>query len=210
MVREKAIFWTSRSPLVIVIMMMLMILGIACAGEAGPAGSQGAAGSQGPAGPAGSAGFDQVDAIGELAMARGVVYDWGQTFDEKNKTRNWLASGEWSLNCEVACAEAKPEQINYSMGFAMVRAEVEEAGKSSHGHTFWDWEATSAEVVPGDGKETLEIKGTITGSGPLKTSGITIRLVKADNGHFTYFFKFDEGSVLTTEIGGGVLESSGS
>ena len=96
------------------------------------------------------------------------------------------------------------------MAFAMVRAEVEEAGKTSHGHTFWDWEATSVEVVPGDGKESLEIKGTITGSGPLKTTGITIKLVKADNGHFTFFFKFDEGSVLTTEMGGGVLESSGS
>ena len=96
------------------------------------------------------------------------------------------------------------------MAFTMVRAEVEEAGKTSHSHTFWDWEATSAEVVPGDEKETLEIKGTITGSGPLKTSGITIKLVKADNGHFTFFFKFDEGSVLTTEMGGGVLESSGS
>ena len=202
----KAMFWTSRLPMVIVVM-MLMILGIACSGEAGPAG---AAGSQGPAGPTGSTGFDQVAAVGDLAMARGVVYDWSQTWDEKNKTRNWLASGEWRLNCQVACAKAKPEQVEFDMAFAMVRAEVEEAGKTSHGHTFWDWEATSMEVVPGDGKETLEIKGTITGSGPLKTSGITIKLVKADNGHFTFFFKFDEGSVLTTEMGGGVLESSGS
>ena len=98
-----------------VILMMMMILGMACSGEAGPAGAQGAAGSQGPAGPAGSAGFDQVSAIGDLATARGVVYDWGQTWDEKNDTRNWLTSGEWSLNCQVACAKAKPEQVEFDM-----------------------------------------------------------------------------------------------
>ena len=195
----------TRSPMLMVLVLM-MILGTACSGQIGAVGP---AGSQGPAGPAGSVSFDQVSAIGDLATARGVVHDWAQTWDEKNDTRSWIINGEWSLNCEVACAKAKPEQVEYDMEFAMVRAEVEEAGKSSHGHTVWDWEATSVEVVPGDGKETLEIKGTITGSGPLKTSGITIKLVKADNGHFTFFFKLDEGNVLITEVGGGVLESSG-
>ena len=209
MVRKRFTTRISRSPMLMGLLMM-MILGMACSGQAGASGPAGSQGPAGPAGPAGSAGFDQVPAVEDLATARGVVYDWSQTYDEKNKTRNWLASGEWSLNCQVACAKAKPEQIKYDMAFAMVRAEVAEAGKSSHGHTFWDWEATSVEVVPGDKKETLEIKGKITGSGPLKTSGITIKLVKADNGHFTFFFKFDEGSVLTTEMGGGVLESSGS
>ncbi len=185
----------------------MMILGMACNGQAA---ASGPAGSQGPAGPAGSAGFDQVSAIGDLATARGVVYDWSQTWDEKNDTRNWLTNGQWSLNCQVACAKAKPEQIEFDMAFAMVRAEVEQAGKSSHGHTFWGFEATSVLVVPGDEQETLEIKGTITGSGPLKTGGITIKLVKKDNGHFTFFFKLDEGSPLQTEVGGGVLESKGS
>ena len=98
----------------------------------------------------------------------------------------------------------------FEMAFAMVRAEVEQAGKSSHGHTFWGFEATSVEVVPGDKQETLEIKGMITGSGPLKTREITIKLVKKDNGHFTSFFKLAEGSPIQTEIGGGVLESNGS
>ena len=196
----------NRSPMLMVLLLM-MILGMACSGQAGAAGP---VGSQGPAGPAGSAGFDQVTAISDLATARGVVYDWGQTWDEKNDTRNWLINGEWSLNCSVACAKAKPEQVDYEMAFAMVRSEVDEAGKSSHGHTFWGFEATSVEVVPGDKQETLEIKGTITGSGPLKTGGITIKLVKKDNGHFTSFFKLDEGSPLQTEVGGGVLESSGS
>ena len=197
-----------RSPMLMVLILM-MVLGMACSGQAGASGPAGPAGPQGPVGSGGSAGFDQVSAIGDLATARGVVYDWSQTWDEKNDTRNWLTNGEWSLNCQVACAQAKPEQIQYAMAFAMVRAEVEQAGKSSHGHTFWDFEATSVEVVPGDKQETLEIKGTITGSGPLKTGGITIKLVKKDNGHFTFFFKLDEGSPLKTEVGGGVLESSG-
>ncbi len=196
----------TRSPMLMVLLLM-MILGMACSGQAGAAGP---AGSEGPAGPAGSAGFDQVTALGDLATARGVVYDWSQTWDEKNDTRNWLVNGEWSLNCQVACAKAKPEQVEYDMAFAMVRSEVDEAGKSSHGPTFWDFEATSVEVVPGDKQGTLEIKGTITGSGPLKTGGITIKLVKKGNGHFTSFFKLDEGSPLQTEVGGGVLESSGS
>ncbi len=85
----------NRSPMLIVLLLM-MILGMACSGQAGaagPTGSQGPAGSEGPSGPAGSAGFDQVSAIGDLATARGVVYDWGQTWDEKNDTRNWLING---------------------------------------------------------------------------------------------------------------------
>ena len=143
-------------------------------------------------------------------MARGVVYDWGQTWDEKNDTRSWLMSGEWSLDCQVACVQAKPEQVDFGMAFAMLRAEVEKAGEHSHSHSFWGFEATSVEVVPGDKQETLEIKGPITGAGALKTDGITIKLVKKDNCLFTFFFKLDEGNLLTTEVGGGVLESRGS
>ena len=208
MVREKLRFRIIRSPMLIILLMM--ILGLACSGQQGPPGVAGSQGLAGPAGPAGFTGFDQVSAIGDLTAARGVVYDWGQTWDEKNDTREWLVNGEWSLNCPVACAKANPEEVEFDMAFAMVRAEVEEAGKSSHGHTFWGFEGTGVEVVPGDKQETLEVKGTITGSGPISTGGITIKLVKNDNGHFTFFFKLDEGSVLQTEVGGGVLESKGS
>ena len=155
-------------------------------------------------------GFGQVASVADLASARGVLYDYAETWDEKNDTRDWLLSGEWSLNCQVACAKAKPEQVEFNMAFAMVRAEVERVGNGSHGHTFWGFEATGVEVVPGDKQETLEVKGTITGSGPISTDGIKIKLVKNDNGHFTFFFKLDEGNVLTTEVGGGVLESKGS
>ena len=52
MFRKKQIFWMSRSPMLIALLLM-MILGMACSGQPG---SPGAAGSQGPAGPAGEPG----------------------------------------------------------------------------------------------------------------------------------------------------------
>ena len=75
----------------VILIILMMLLGIACSGEEGPAGP---AGSQGPAGPAGSAGFGQVSAVGNLAVARGVMDDWSQTWDEKKDNRNWLNKGE--------------------------------------------------------------------------------------------------------------------
>ena len=151
-------------------------------------------------------GFSQVSTVADLTSARGVVYDYGETWDEKNETREWLMNGEWTLDCQVACAKAKPEQVLFDMAFAMVRSD----GKSSHGHTFWGFASSGVDVVPGDKQEALEIKGTITGSGPISTGGITIKLVKNDNGHFTFFFKLDDGNILTTEVAGVVLESKGS
>jgi len=153
-----------------------------------------------------AAGFGQVSSVADLTSARGVIYDYAETWDPKNDTREWLVNGEWSLNCQVACATAKPEQVEFNMAFAMVRPD----GKSSHGHTFWGFESSGVEVVPGDKLEALEIKGTITGSGPISTGGITVRLEKKDVGHFTFFFKLDDGSVLQTEVGGAVLASNGS
>ena len=151
-------------------------------------------------------GLGQVSSVADLTSARGVVYDYAETWDPKNDTREWLVNDEWSLNCQVACAKAKPEEVEFDMAFAMVRPD----GKSSHGHTWWGFEANGVEVVPGDKQEALEIKGTITGSGPISTGGITVKLVKKDVGHFTFFFKLDDGNVLTTEVGGAVLESNGS
>ena len=152
------------------------------------------------------AGFGQVSSVADLTSARGVVYDYAETWDEKNGTREWLVNGEWSLDCQVACATAKPEQVQFDMAFAMVRPD----GKSSHGHTWWGFESSGVKVVPGDKQEALEIKGTITGSGPISTGGITLKLVKKDVGHFSFFFQLDDGNVLNTEVGGAVLESNGS
>lgn len=153
-----------------------------------------------------ASGFGQVSSVADLTSARGVVYGYAETWDEKNGTREWLVNGEWSLDCQVACAKAEPEQVQFDMAFAMVRPD----GKSSHGHTWWGFESRGVEVVPGDKEEALEIKGTITGSGPISTGGITIKLVKKDVGHFTFFFQLAEGNVLKTEVGGSVLESNGS
>ena len=150
-------------------------------------------------------GFGQVSAVADITSARGVVYDYAETWDEKNQTRDWLVNGEWILDCQVTCTEATPEQVGFDMAFAMVRAD----GKSSHGHTFWGFESNGVSVVPGDKLEALEIKGTITGSGPISTGGITVILEKKDVGHFTFFFKLDDGNVLQTEVGGAVLASNG-
>ena len=155
-------------------------------------------------------GFDQVSSVAELATARGSMSDRAATYDDVNQDREWLIIGEWSLNCSEACAEAPIDQIDFDMGFSMFRAEVGEMGKSSHGHTFWGFESTGVTVLAGDGKETLELKGAITGSGGISTDGITIKLEKKDNGHFTFSFQLDDGNVLTSEVGGVVLESRAS
>ncbi len=152
-------------------------------------------------------GFDQVSSLAELATARGSMSDRAATYDDKNLDREWLLIGDWSLNCSEACAEAPIDQIDFGMAFSMFRAEVGEMGNSSHGHTFWGFEATGVKVLPGDGKETLELKGDITGSGGLSTDGITIKLEKKDKGHFTFSFQLDDWNVLRSQVGGVVLES---
>ncbi len=153
--------------------------------------------------------FGQVSSVADLTSARGVLSDSAVTWDEKNGTREWLLSGEWALNCSLACATASPEQVEFGMAFSMFRGEAAEIGKSSHGHTFWVFESTGVDVMPGDGNEALQVKGIITGSGGISTDGITVKLVKKDNGHFTFSFQLDEGNVLTSEVGGAVLESKG-
>ena len=90
------------------------------------------------------------------------------------------------------------------MALAMARP----LGASSHGHTLWDFSANSVEVVEAGSTTSLVIEGTITGSGHIGTDGITIILAKNSNGHFTFFFKMDNGNIITTEVGGVVVESS--
>ena len=153
-----------------------------------------------------SGGYSEVSSVEELAKARGVVHDWAETSQPApTGIRDWIIGGEWTLNCHQACAQAKLRNIDFDMGFAMYRPD----GASSHGHTFWDFSATSVEVVEAGSTTSLVIEGTITGSGPIGTDGITIKLAKNSNGHFTFFFKLDDGNVLTTEVGGVVVESSG-
>ncbi len=155
-------------------------------------------------------GFDHVSSVASLASASGSMSDLAATYDDKNLVREWLVNGNWSLNCPGACAEVQSDQIDFRMGFSMFRAEPEKMGESSHGHTFWGFESTGVKVLPGEGKESLEIKGNITGSGPISSGGITIMLEKKDNGHFTFSFKLDDGNVLTSTVGGVVLASKGS
>ena len=153
--------------------------------------------------------------VGELQTARGLVYDWAQTSETVGVTgvliRDWMISGEWTLDCgNDACKDADPGDIEFDMAIAMIRDSIKAEANSSHGHIFSDFSATSA-TVAGD---ELTIEGEITGSGPIATDGITIRLRRHGGppnnplDHFTFFFKMDAGNIITTEVGGVVVESS--
>lgn len=159
----------------------------------------------------GFGGYSEASSVEGLKSARGVVYDWANTWDAKNGNRDWLISGEWTLNCQTACTKAKPHQIEFDMGFAMMRESVKEEGNSSHGHTFWNFSATDVNVVETDSTTSLVIDGMIAGSGPIG-GAITIKLVKHVNGHFTFFFELSDpppGNIITTTVGGAVVESKG-
>jgi hypothetical protein len=153
----------------------------------------------------GSGEYDKVSSVENLAVARGVVADWAQTKDE----RVWYINGEWTLNCHGPCVNANLQNIDFDLAYAMYRADLAAEDNQSHGHPFWDFSASSVDVTEDDAAKTLTIKGTITGSGEIDTDGITIKLVKNTNGHFT-FFKMDEGNAFATEAGGVVVEAKGS
>lgn len=157
----------------------------------------------------GSGEYDKVSSIHDLATARGVVADWAQTKDG----RDWFISGEWTLNCHGPCVNAKIQNIDFDLAYAMYRAgagtDSFKVGDQSHGHPFWDFSASSVDLSEDAVASTLTIQGTITGSGEIGTDEITIKLVKNTNGHFTFFFKMDDGNAFATEAGGVVVESKG-
>jgi hypothetical protein len=153
----------------------------------------------------GSGEYDRVSSVEDLATARGVVADWAQTADG----RVWFINGEWTLDCHGPCVNARLQNINFDLAYAMYRAELPQEANESHGHPFWDFSASSVEVSEDETGSTLTIVGTITGSGEIGTDGITIKLVKHTRGHFTFFFKMDEGNAFATEAGGVVVESKG-
>lgn len=153
----------------------------------------------------GSGEYDKVSSVKDLATARGVVGDWAQTKDG----REWFINGEWTLNCHGPCVNAKLQNIDFDMAYAMYRADLAAEANQSHGHPFRDFSASNVHVSEDAIATTLTIQGTITGSGGIGTDGITIKLVKNTNGHFTFFFKMDDGNVFATEAGGIVVESKG-
>jgi hypothetical protein len=150
--------------------------------------------------------YDKVSSINRLAMARGVVSDWAQTQDG----REWFVNGEWTLNCHGPCVDAELQNIDFNMAYAMYRADITAEENQSHGHPFWNFSASSVYVSEDvtASTTTLTIEGMITGSGEIGTDGITIKLVEHTGGHFTFFFKMDEGNAFATEAGGVVVEST--
>ena len=123
----------------------------------------------------GKGGFEETGSLKLLKSARGVVADWAQTEDG----RDWVISGEWTLDCTEKCVEANfsksswpRSNIDFDMAFAMYRESVRAEGNSSHGHQFRDFSATNV-TLAGD---TLIIDGQITGSSGIGTGGIQIKL----------------------------------
>ena len=153
----------------------------------------------------GFGGFDRVSSAESLSEARGVVYDWANTEDG----RDWVISGEWTLDCDDECADADLDDIEFDMAFVMVRAgngvDGSSPGDSSHSHQFAAFSATNVTQAGDD----VTIIGTITGSGPIGTDEITIRLKAIADGNATFFFKMDEGNAIATEVGGAMVESKG-
>ena len=105
-----------------------------------------------------------------------------------------MISGEWTLDCDDECADADLELV-------MVRP----GGASPHSHQWSGFSATDVMLAGDD----LTIDGTITGSGPIGTDGIRIRLKAIANGNATFFFKMDDGNAIATEVGGAMVESNG-
>lgn len=205
-------------------------------GAAGPTGSAGTAGAQGAAGSAGSTGargqagptgppgpqaqaatgvYAEASQIGGLTSAKGIVYDRAHTSDTVGGERDWMISGQWTLDCQTACISAQPNEINFDMVLAMFLdpnpGDPGAKGDSSHGHQFSNF-AASATPTEEDG--ALTVLGTISGSGPLG-GPITITLKRhatSDPQHFTFSFELTDHSdsnIITHAISGVVVESYG-
>ena len=164
----------------------------------------------------GFGGYSEASSVAGLQSARGVVYDWAQTDGPvAGNIRDWMISGEWTLNCHKACAKARLHQIEFDMALAMFLDPTAPApgakGDNSHGHQFSNFSATSATVAG----SVLTILGTIDGSGPLGGDIIiTLRRHAPTNPqHFTFSFDLTSpppGNIITTVVSGVVVESNGS
>ena len=208
----------------------LMMLGLACTGDPGVSGATGAAGPSGPAGAQGPAGaavsagpqaqsttgaYAEVSQIRGLTSARGVVYDRAHTSDTTKGERDWMISGQWTLDCQTACVSAQPNEIDFDMTIAMFLdpnpGDPGAKGDSSHGHQFSHFVASA---TPTEEEGVLTVLGTISGSGPLG-GPITITLKRhaaSDPQHFTFAFELTDHSdsnIITHAISGVVVESFG-
>ena len=97
---------------------------------------------------------------------------------------HWVISGRWTLSCGAsACSEASLNDIVFEMTHDMMRPD----GSAAHSHTYSDFRAISVTVSG----HTLIIEGTVTGSGPVGTTPITIKLnlesgLNVESGEFSF------------------------
>ncbi len=134
--------------------------------------------------------FDQATA-GTVREATGTVFDWTTPAD-------WIVSGIWALECNVPCASAALSDIKFDLAHVM----VQEGGGASHAHSYKDFTASSVAAEGGN----LVIEGTITGSGPISTTPIKIKLTGV-SGAGIFAFELPGNQHLMGEIGGVIVES---
>ena len=134
------------------------------------------------------------DPAAELREAGGPVDDT----TEIDEPPHWVISGEWTLSCGAsACSEASLNDIVFEMTHDMMRPD----GAAAHSHTYSDFRATSVTVshmiedfpLPQGpvASDTLIVEGTVTGSGPIGTTPITLRLnletgLNVESGEFSF------------------------
>ncbi|MBI4014851.1 MAG: hypothetical protein HY365_02770 [Candidatus Aenigmarchaeota archaeon] len=134
--------------------------------------------------------FGQATAA-SMREASGTVFDWATPAD-------WIVSGTWTLKCGGPCASAEPGSIKFDMAHTMVM----EGGNASHAHSYKDFAATAV-ATEGD---NLMINGMITGSGPVGTAPIKIKLTGV-GGAGMFSFELPENQHLMGEISGAIVES---
>ena len=138
-------------------------------------------------------GIPQVASVLELIEASGLVD--GLTID------GWVVSGEWTLRCRVPCYDADVADIQFEMRTDMVRTN----GANSHSHSYSRFSPASVMAVDED---SLIIEGTISGSGPVGTNQITIKLNQVSS-IGALLFELPGNSHLRGEIRGIIVQSEG-
>ncbi len=143
----------------------------------------------------GFGGYDQVSSAEDLKQARGVVDALAQI----NGGGERLISGEWTLKCRGRCANAKLQNIEFDISFAMRKTD----GGGRHSHQFSGFSATEVTLEDDD----LTIKGEITGTNEIAEEDVTIRLVAIADGNASFYFKLNKGNSIVSEMGGAIVES---
>ena len=101
-----------------------------------------------------------------LSAAKGTLDGTTTELDEVY----WVIVGQWTLDCGVfGCIEPDAmEEISFTMTHNMAKPD----GANAHSHTYTNFIPATVTLF----RDAIVLEGTITGSGPIGTTPITIRL----------------------------------